>query len=135
MGAEDRGEPVELSRERAWPGRGRVRSQQIADLPENCGDQCMVLDELVNHRGELGHGGAQRWQELTVLTSVMGVDRGAEAEAVAEQILADGVRGMAAGLFGDLLAERNKPLPQSLVNVNQLLAERSHAVGRSQREW
>jgi hypothetical protein len=95
----------------------------------------MVLDELVNHRGELGHGGAQRWQELTVLTSVMGVDRGAEAEAVAEQILADGVRGMAAGLFGDLLAERNKPLPQSLVNVNQLLAERSHAVGRSQREW
>ena len=74
------------------------------DLLEDPGDQAVVLDEVVDHRGERGRGGAQCWQELGVLARVMGVERGAEAEAVAEQILRyGGSWGRAAGAPGELL--------------------------------
>jgi len=103
---EDRDEPVEFSHERVWTERGPARGQQLADLPEDPGDQCVVFQEVVDHRGNLGCSGAQRGQELAVLTGVMGVDRGAEAEAVAEQIFAcGGVCATMAGAAGRFLAQ------------------------------
>ena len=94
------------------PGPVGIRSgaSRSADPPEDDGDQGVVFDEVVDHRGESGFGGAQRWQELTVFTGVMGMDRGAEAEAIAEQLLAVGVRGAAASPFGGLLAKLGEPL-------------------------
>jgi len=65
----------------------------------------------------------------------MGVDRGAESEAVAEQVLADGgARSGRSGAVGRLPAHRRQPLAQLLVDVHQLLAERRRAIGRRQRE-
>ena len=69
------------------PGLGGAGpGEQFPDLPEEAGDQGVVLDEVVDRRAELGRGGAECGQELAVLAGVMGMDRGAEAEAVAEQI-------------------------------------------------
>ena len=53
----------------------------------------------------------------------MGVHRAAEAAAVAGQIPGETRAG---STVGDLLAERRQPLPQRLVNVDQLLAETGH---------
>jgi hypothetical protein len=86
VGFEDRREPVEFPAERARAGRGLARGQQFADPLQDPGDQMVVLDEVVDHRGELGCGGAQCGPELVVLTVVMSTDRAAKAEAVAEQI-------------------------------------------------
>jgi len=82
MRFEDRREPVELSHERIWTGPGPALSQQLADLAEDSSDQGVVFCEAVDHRGKLGRGGAQCGQDLTVLTGVMGLDRGAEAEGL-----------------------------------------------------
>ena len=134
VGFEDRREPVEFSHERARAGRGLARGQQFANPPEDSRDQGVIFDEVVDHRGELGCGGAQCGPELVVLTAVMCVDRGAKAEAVAEQTLREGsVRGNRAAVAGGLLAQRGEPLPQRPVDVNQLFAERGHAIRCSQR--
>src|ERR1700722_18082411 len=102
---EDRDEPVEFAYEIIGAGRGPARGEQRADPPEDSGDEGMVFYEIVDDRGELRGGGAQGRQELAVLTGVMGVDRGAEAEAVAEQVLADdGGRAGRSGAAGPLPA-------------------------------
>jgi hypothetical protein len=125
--------------------------QQLADPLENPGDQAVVLHKVVDHRCESGLSRAKRRKQLTVFPGVMGVYRGAEAKTVTEQVLRDdrdlrdgevlrnGCRGRATGSvsgFTDSRSrppERDEPLPQRLVNLNQLLAERRHAIGRSQQ--
>jgi hypothetical protein len=64
----------------------------------------------------------------------MGADRGAEAQTVTQQIRRDRVvRGSQTGTASDLAAQQAELLPQSKVNLGELLAERSHAIMRSQR--
>ena len=101
MGLEDRREAVEFAQECRWRGRRPARLQELADLPEDRGYQLMVFDQLVDHRGQFGRGGAQRWEGLAVLAGVMGVHRAAEAEAVAGQVPWETGAG---GAVGDLLA-------------------------------
>ena len=122
MGLEDRREAVEFAQERRWRGRRPAWPQKLADLPEDPGDQAVVFRELVDHRGQFRRGGAQRGEDLVVLTGVMSVHRGTEAEAVAWQIR----REIGAGRpVRHLTAQRREQLPQCLVSCGQLLAQRA----------
>ena len=79
----------------------------------------MILHEVVDHRSQLGHGGAELRQQPFVLAGVMGVNGGAEAETVAEQVIRNGgAAGQMAGAVGQVAAQRRQPLPQTPVYLN-----------------
>ena len=94
----------------------------------------MVLHEVVDHRGESGLGGTQHGQQLVVLTRVVSVNRGTEAEAVRAEILAQGPRHGIPAAVRDRLPQRGKAFPHRLVNLGELLAQRDHAIMRSQEK-
>ena len=139
MGFEDRDQPVQFAQQPGGFGRAarRVSRQQLPELDQEASDQGMVGHQVVDHRGEAGGRSAQRGQQLRVLAGVVGVQRGAEAEAMGEQVRRDrgGFGRVAVAVaVGHLPAQGLELLPQHLVNLDQLLAQRDRAVGRSQRE-
>lgn len=85
----------------------------------------MILDELVDHRGEFRRAGAQRRQEFAVLTCVMSVNRRAKAKAMAEQV---GSLVVGEATVGGRVAQRRESLSQGLVDLDQLFAQRRDAV-------
>src|SRR6478735_811442 len=132
VGVHDRGQPVELTDETsavAVVDRARGRVDEVLDAREDARHEVMVLDELVEHRTEVGSLGAQRGEESVVLAGVVGLQGPAEAETVLEDAGGRGLRvDRRRPRSDESVADHTNPRPKVVVHGGQLGGHRRHAV-------
>ena len=119
------------TRRARWPSStARVAVlDEVLDTREDARHEVMVLDELVEHRAEVGSLDAQRGEESVVLAGVVGLQGPAEAETVLEDAGGRGLRvDRRRPRSDETVTDQAHPCPQVVVHGGQLGGQRRRAV-------